>query len=383
MKIESTHQRSKHYKRSSAKKQKAKRVQMFLTKQIQWLLLLPVLTAILINRGTSAFMLITFDVDGTLVRGSGQAADTSAHAKAFSHAVGQVLGDGQNPTIPVAQALPGHKFHGSTDGLILLRLARAAIGVEPMDSVPKLEEMFDCMYEFISQMDDEEISEGINALPGVLDTLSKLATMKESVACGLVTGNVEGIARRKMRAVGITATHALSPPCLAEQLRNIWPGAEHLAFLGGFGSDYCSGNIDDDARNYLDRAEQINIAARRCRQNIDIMNSNHDNINSHDPPKVLRRLVHVGDAPADVLAAKTYAEKVAAAEKEGGGADENENSIVVGMVGVATGSYSADLLRELAGTPVPGVWEPVILENGMADPDQFLAACGVDASACC
>ena len=246
---------------------------MFLTQQIQWLLLLPILTAILINRSTSAsaaFTLITFDVDGTLVQGSGQAADTSAHAKAFSHAVGMVLGDGQNPTIPVAQALPSHKFHGSTDGLILLRLARAAIGVEPVDSAPRLEEMFDCMYEFISKMDDEEISQGINTLPGVLDTLSKLATLKESVACGLVTGNVEGIARRKMRAVGITATEALSPaPCAAEQLqvqpsssssapsapyssspgrkKSTWPGAEHLAFLGGFGSDYCSGNIDDDA----------------------------------------------------------------------------------------------------------------------------------------
>jgi hypothetical protein len=40
---------------------------------------------------TDAFTLITFDVDGTLVKGSGQAADTSAHSRAFSHAVGAVL----------------------------------------------------------------------------------------------------------------------------------------------------------------------------------------------------------------------------------------------------------------------------------------------------
>ena len=53
------------------------------------------------------------------------------------------------------------------------------------------------------------------------------------------------------------------------------------------------------------------------------------------------------------------------------------DDVVVGCVGVATGSYSAAELRELAGAPRPGRWEPVILEDGMADPE-FLAACGVE-----
>ena len=46
--------------------------------------------------------------------------------------------------------------------------------------------------------------------PGVLSTLRDLATaeMRERAACGLVTGNVEGIARKKMRAVGVYATGA-------------------------------------------------------------------------------------------------------------------------------------------------------------------------------
>ena len=48
-------------------------------------------------------------------------------------------------------------------------------------------------------------------------------------------------------------------PAAAEQR---WEGEEDAAFLGGFGSDFCSGDIDDASRNYLDRAEQIVIAAR-------------------------------------------------------------------------------------------------------------------------
>ena len=64
----------------------------------------------------NGFTLITFDVDGTLVKGSGSKSDVSAHSRAFSHAVGTVLGDG-TPAIPVAQAIRPHKRHGSTDGL--------------------------------------------------------------------------------------------------------------------------------------------------------------------------------------------------------------------------------------------------------------------------
>jgi hypothetical protein len=186
-----------------------------------------------------------------------------------------------------------------------------------------------------------------------LETLHTLSNhYKDNVVCGLVTGNVEGIARIKMRAVGILATGALAPPC-STQSSEKWPGSEHIGFLGGFGSDFCSGNIDDLARNYLDRSRQIEIAAQRCR------NSIRDR---------LIRIVHVGDAPADVLAAKDFAQRCH---------HENNDTVCVGMVATATGSYPAELLQELAGTPIPGSWEPVVLSDGMADPANFLAACGV------
>lgn len=295
---------------------------------------------------TSSFTLITFDVDGTLVKGSGRAAAESAHARAFSHAVSEILGGGKQIT-PVAEALPRHLYHGSTDGLILLRLARAALEVEPIEANKSLHQMFDCMYNYISAMDNDEIADHITPLPGVIDHLTTLAGMKEQVLCGLVTGNVEGIARKKMDAVGILDTKCLTPPCESQKL---WPGSEDLAFLGGFGSDFCSGDIDNLERNHLDRGEQIAIATERAKTILG--------------EKKLKRVVHVGDAPADVLAAKWFSETISDAD------------ICIGMVAVATGSYSPENLRELAGTPVPGKWEPVVLEDGMSDPE-FLKACKI------
>jgi phosphoglycolate phosphatase-like HAD superfamily hydrolase len=222
-------------------------------------------------------------------------------------------------------------------------------------SSSKLNELFDAMYDYIGTLDDTEIADGISPLPGVMDTLSVLATMKEQVVCGLVTGNVEGIARRKMKAVGIWDTGALAPAS-AEQLETgKWKGSEDFSFVGGFGSDYCSRDIDDESRNYLDRGEQIAIAVNRCR--------------SSYPDKDLKRVVHVGDAPADILAAKSLSQRYV---------DESKVGMCVGCVGVATGSYSADELRELAGVAIPGVWEPVILEDGLGcDSAQFLEACGL------
>mmetsp|Transcript_29495 Transcript_29495/g.43113 ORF Transcript_29495/g.43113 Transcript_29495/m.43113 type:complete len:155 (-) Transcript_29495:457-921(-) len=154
-----------------------------------------------------------------------------------------------------------------------------------------------------------------------------------------------------MKAVGIWETGALSSPS-EEQLRRRWTGADDIGFLGGFGSDFCSGDIDDPSRNYLDRAEQIAIAARRC---CTLIND-----------KTLKRVVHVGDAPADVLAAKACAEMGMCGE-----------GVEVSIVGVATGKYSAEELKGLAGETEPGRWEPKILVDGIADPG-FLQACGLN-----
>ena len=300
--------------------------------------------------------LITFDVDGTLVKGSGTAPRDGAHAQAFSYAISHVLGDGQQ-VANVADVLPKRLYHGSTDGLILIRYAQAALRVPPEQSGAQLEHLMQIMYEYIMTLDDEAVAALLTPLPGVMETLQRLATMQrhDDVICGLVTGNVEGIARRKMKAVGIWQTGALHPPC-STQLE--WRGTQDSGFLGGFGSDYCSKDIENIDRNHLDRAEQIKIAAQRCQSILEHENS------TNGGGRFLQKVVHVGDAPADVLAARAVA--------------DSGPGYCVGMVAVATGSYSAKELHELCGTPVHGVWEPVVLEEGMKDPSAFLNACGIE-----
>lgn len=120
--------------------------------------------------------------------------------------------------------------------------------------------MMDEMYRFVSQCSNNEVATGITPLSGVITTLETLAAeyVDKGVACGLVTGNVEGIARRKIHALGIYDTGALTKLQQPQGHRK-WDGAEHIRFLGGFGLDFCSGDIYNLDRNYLDRGEQIAI----------------------------------------------------------------------------------------------------------------------------
>ena len=286
--------------------------------------------------------LITFDVDSTLVKGSSAQAEASAHARSFAVATGAVFGDGAPTGLPAA-VLDASEYHGSTDGLIALRLARKALGVAPADAAPRLPEVFAAMYDSVAGVDDEDFAVGIEPLPGVVVTLTALAS-DPRVVCGLVTGNVEAIARKKMRATGLLALGALAPPDPEQVAGGGLAAAEaESAFLGGFGSDFCSGDIDDFDRNHLDRGEQIAIAWRRARR-------------AHPS---LERLVHVGDAPADVLAARACALE--------GLLDGDDGPGVVGCVAVGTGKYAPEHLADLAGDAVDGVWDPVVLADGLAD----------------
>jgi phosphoglycolate phosphatase-like HAD superfamily hydrolase len=301
----------------------------------------------------SKITLITFDVDGTLVHGSSSAAEISSHAKAFSYGVGKTFSTDLNEfqvkhPYPLA-AIDGKYYHGSTDGLIVLHFARATCDTPPSEGLQKLSVAFRHMYDYIARLPDSEMCRGIEALPGVVDTLHKLANddiVKDHVLCGLVTGNVEGIARKKMRAVGILATGVLSRKAAEQD----WDGENDAAFLGGFGSDYCSGDLSDYTRNYKDRGEQIVIAYKRAKSLL----SDHQEI---------VRVVHVGDAPSDVLAAKYCAEE----NKLGDG-------VVMSCIAVATGKFTATDLSSLFSDVIPGKWEPHLLENGVADPS-FLEKC--------
>ena len=249
--------------------------------------------------------------------------------------------------------IPSEKFHGSTDGLISLNIAKFGLNLGSSVTFPKLQSVFEEMFSFVEGHTDAEVSNGIEALPGVISKLEKLALerVKGNIMCGLVTGNVEGIARKKMRAVGVLQTNALSPASEEQRMRTWGNGAyEDCAFLGGFGSDYCSGDLDDLTRNWKDRGTlQILIAVRRALTMLD------------PDTHVLDRVVHVGDAVADIKAA-SYAR------------DYLGDEICVGVIGVATGKWSESELTAECGAFKPGFYEPVILKDGINDPN-FLSYC--------
>ena len=109
--------------------------------------------------------LLTFDVDGTLIKGlipyfpffsskipsiilyttgTGRA-ETSVHAQAFGHAVGKVFGSLESYELQVQtplQVIPGEKYHGCTDGLIALNFAQSAFKINSVNAAPKLPEVY-------------------------------------------------------------------------------------------------------------------------------------------------------------------------------------------------------------------------------------------------
>ena len=295
---------------------------------------------------TRGVLLVTFDVDGTLVQGSSQAAQVSAHARAFGHAVGKVFAgkDDWEVTVPSPpRVIPPERYHGSTDGIIALNLAYFGLSVEPAVAHAKLDNVFREMFKYVSRLSDEEVAKGINTLPGVEQQLLSLAkeVHKGRVKVGLVTGNVEGIARKKMRAVGLFNTGVFSPATPDQQS---WPGEESTSFLGGFGSDYCFGSIDDLSRINKDRGEQILIALRRAQSSL-------------APGQHISKVIHVGDAPADVLAAKYCSQ-----ESRTGG-------VPVKAIAVCTGKFSRLDLEKVISDAGPDGWETVVLDKGVGSLD--------------
>lgn len=291
-------------------------------------------------------LLVTFDVDGTLVQGSSAAAQVSAHARSFAHAIGKVFAGKDDWELAVPsppRIMPAERYHGSTDGIIALNLAYFGLSVDPAVSHPKLDEVFREMFAYVSRLSDEEVAKGINTLPGVEQQLLSLAKEVKTgrVKVGLVTGNVEGIARKKMRAVGLYKTGVFSP---ATHDQKRWPGEDATHFLGGFGSDYCFGSIDDISRINKDRGEQILIALKRAQSSLEL--------GEH-----ISKVIHVGDAPADVLAAKYCAQ-----EGRTGG-------VPVKAIAVCTGKFSRQDLEKVIADAGPEGWETVILDKGVGSPD--------------
>lgn len=202
--------------------------------------------------------IVTFDVDGTLVRSIGKDAN-KLHKEAFAEGL-KVLGIHDPRGIDVIE------HHGSTDGLILVRTAHYH-GLSPALAMDKLPEMHDVMCDYFEEHKDT-FGHGTEVLPGVCELLSALSDMP-NVYVGLCTGNLEPIGWTKMELLGLK---------------------DMFDPFGGFGNLYCSGELDVN-KSYLDRAQLIDIAAKRA---VDVAGA-------ADVSEFRR--IHVGDAPHDVDAA--------------------------------------------------------------------------------
>lgn len=177
-------------------------------------------------------VLVSFDVDGTLIRSRGSRAN-ALHREAFARAFEEVLG--------VSASIDCVQHHGSTDPLILVAVAEhhGFSRQKAMELVPAMEAVMERAFAAHAA---ERASEGLEVLPGVEALLRALrAAGEDRVRTCLVTGNLEPIGWAKMRALGVE--DLFSAPR-----------------FGGFGSDYCSGNVEE---TWKDRAELVRIAKRK------------------------------------------------------------------------------------------------------------------------
>lgn len=189
--------------------------------------------------------LVTFDVDGTLIRAVGSDAN-KFHKDAFAYGFKKVYG--LDTHIDVIH------HHGSTDQLVAADVLRFH-GVDEKNIWEKMPKMCEAMLEHAASA-SEEAAAGLELLPGVKELLETLAA-RDDVVVALVTGNLEPIAWTKMRRLGIHR-HFTSPG------------------VGGFGSDHTL------------RGELVKIAADRCAETLGVE---------------VGATIHVGDTPNDVVAA--------------------------------------------------------------------------------
>jgi phosphoglycolate phosphatase len=126
--------------------------------------------------------LLLFDIDGTLIEGSGEGIE------AYAAAVWEVLG--------VRLRVPGHDMAGKTDRLILKELLEAS-GIEPgEEQLPRILEGY--LRNVMAQIR----AEPGRLLPGVEGLLRRLSA-EEGLHLAIGTGNLERAARLKLELHGL------------------------------------------------------------------------------------------------------------------------------------------------------------------------------------
>lgn len=128
--------------------------------------------------------LILFDNDGTLITGKNK-----IHRQSFSVGIKKVF----NVDVTVDEI----KTSGMTDTRIAIELLSKR-GFSKKEIKPKLKEVFEVMVEFVKENIKDS---GIDINKGVKELLQELK--ERGYILGLVTGNLEGIAKLKLKEVDL------------------------------------------------------------------------------------------------------------------------------------------------------------------------------------
>lgn len=188
-------------------------------------------------------LLFLFDIDGTLLAGA-----TDAHREALHVALHEVHGiDATKASRPVSPA-------GRTDGEIARALLLlAGVSAERIDE--RADRVREACCRAYTQLATDDLAHTV--LPGIRDLLEWLGSL-DGVTLGLVTGNYECVARRKLTCAG---------------LGSVFPSG-----IGGFGSDH------------EDRSALPAIARRRAGE--------------RGRPHPRADTIVVGDTPRDIACAR-------------------------------------------------------------------------------
>jgi phosphoglycolate phosphatase len=213
-----------------------------------------------LSAAEAAPLLLLFDIDGTLLRRA-----AGEHAAALYEAMDALFGIGGPDDGPTVEAA------GRTD----VEIARATLlarGVPAERIDDGLADLRIAASEAYARLVPEDLSHTVS--PGMGDVLDWLAG-RDDVLLSLVTGNLEPIARLKLRAAGV--------------------GGYFPSGQGGFGSDH------------EDRTLLPEIARRRAAGGGD-RNGDRDGAEAH--PR--ERTVVIGDTPRDIACARADGVRVLA-----------------------------------------------------------------------
>jgi len=141
---------------------------------------------------SSAKKLVLFDIDGTLIRHFGKEPDINIGWWRFAHALNTVFGINVIPE-------PTDAYHGSVDRAILFDIA-SKHGV----SKAQFDDAFDRVREeIIRYATTKETKQIYEVIPEAKKLVALLRTHPDRFAVGILTGNVDAMAKWKLTHVGI------------------------------------------------------------------------------------------------------------------------------------------------------------------------------------